>query len=711
MILARRWFAPLAVLFVLAAAATGDNQACLDCHGLEALRGTDQVTIHIDAAAFRRSMHGHLACLDCHRTFEAYPHRNPAPVSCRPCHDTPRRVEGRFHRSGLVQSALRWSEEGVIVTARERSVSGPPDAACLACHADSTTAGSVHAGRLCVDCHADARAPHGALAPPACGGCHVDEAGNYATTAHGAVRAGGDTAAPSCASCHGGHGIRPVSDSTSPVHPRNVAAMCLACHGLESFARARGIALQLSAEDYAASVHGHPSPERDLAVAATCVDCHGAHTIRSRGDARSSVAFARQASMCGRCHEQEASEYRASAHGRGLERGEHEVPVCSDCHGEHAILPHTDPRSPVHRLAVAQTLCLGCHDRPALQAKYGLPSRVGLTYLDSYHGLAARGRSASAAVCIDCHGTHGILGEDDPASTIHPSRRTATCGRCHTDATERFASSGPVHFSYGDHWLTSLVRFFYRAMIAGTLGGMLVWVLLLTLPALRRRWAAARLARTPRFLPAEIAQHAVLVLSFVTLAVTGFALAFPDAAWVQALGWLGMDEELRGLIHRVAAVLLVADSLVHLALMPTRRGRWMLARMLPRLSDIAAVWNHLRHALGLRAHAPHLGHFAYFEKAEYWALVWGTAIMSFTGLVLWFPEPFPRLMVAVCEAVHYYEALLAVGAILIWHSYFVLFEPDIYPLNTSMFLGRAPEGSELADRTESSSDPDPKPRA
>lgn len=721
----------LPVLIVSAAAAvaasaasSGGNADCLGCHGLEALRSDDERTVFVDAATFGRSVHGRLACAACHAGAARYPHGPIAPVLCEGCHAEPRRFEGRFHRTDFLGAALFPSREGTYVLAARAAAPAPstPDAACRRCHDDDRAPepepvpeGSPHAARRCAECHVDAARPHDAPdapkpAPVECGRCHVDEAGGLARAAHGARRAEGDTGAPGCASCHGTHDIRGVEDPASPVHPTRIAETCLRCHGVAAFAAARGIDLQISAESYAASVHGRSAPERNLAVAATCVDCHGAHAIRPRSDDASEVGARHLAATCGRCHEKEAAEYVASAHGRALARGAHEVPTCSDCHGEHGILPHGDPRSTTSRLQSAQSLCLGCHDRPALQEKFGLPARRGSTYLDSYHGLATRGRSTAAAVCVDCHGVHLILASGDTAAATHPSNRVATCGRCHPDATARFASFGDVHFSYGDHWITRLVRFFYQMMITGTLGGMAVWVTVLTLPAIRRRLEAARAGSPVRFLLAEIAQHAALAVSFILLAVTGLALAFPDSYWVGLLAAAGLDEALRGLLHRIAGVVLIGAAAAHVAyLLGTSRGRWLLKRMFPALGDARAARDHIFHAVGLRTAHPHFTHFSYFEKAEYWALVWGTIVMAATGVVLWFPEPFPRLLVAVAEAIHFYEAILAVGAILVWHSYFVFFDPEVFPFNPAILLGRAARGTETADRTEPFDEP-PKDR-
>ena len=38
--------------------------------------------------------------------------------------------------------------------------------------------------------------------------------------------------------------------------------------------------------------------------------------------------------------------------------------------------------------------------------------------------------------------------------------------------------------------------------------------------------------------------------------------------------------------------------------------------------------------------------------------------------------------------IHYYEAILACLAIVVWHFYHVIFDPDVYPLNWACWNGK-----------------------
>ncbi len=80
------------------------------------------------------------------------------------------------------------------------------------------------------------------------------------------------------------------------------------------------------------------------------------------------------------------------------------------------------------------------------------------------------------------------------------------------------------------------------------------------------------------------------------------------------------------------------------------------------------------------------------EKAEYWALVWGTAVMVVTGFILWFEDIattfMPRWLWEVFAVVHLYEAILAVLAIVVWHFYYVFINPDEAPMSLTWLSGR-----------------------
>lgn len=65
--------------------------------------------------------------------------------------------------------------------------------------------------------------------------------------------------------------------------------------------------------------------------------------------------------------------------------------------------------------------------------------------------------------------------------------------------------------------------------------------------------------------------------------------------------------------------------------------------------------------------------------------------MAVTGIILWFPTMFgehtPQWLIKVSETIHYYEAILATLAIIIWHFFFTIFHPDEYPMSLIWITG------------------------
>jgi cytochrome b subunit of formate dehydrogenase len=156
-----------------------------------------------------------------------------------------------------------------------------------------------------------------------------------------------------------------------------------------------------------------------------------------------------------------------------------------------------------------------------------------------------------------------------------------------------------------------------------------------------------------------------------------------------------MGENLRGVIHRIAGVVLIGAGVYHLFyLAAAREGRRLIRDLAPLSKDVFDAWGTMLYYLGLRSEKPKFGRFNYAEKAEYWALVWGTALMGLTGIMIWAKvwvgDMLARWWVDVATAVHFYEAILATLAILVWHFYQVFLDPDVYPMNWAWWDGKMP---------------------
>jgi cytochrome b subunit of formate dehydrogenase len=515
----------------------------------------------------------------------------------------------------------------------------PP--ACTSCHEEGQKlAKSAHAALTCDTCHeSHEKVPHPANIPkPVCGTCHADQAGDYAKGVHGQARKGGNEGAPDCSLCHG-----------------------------------------------------------------------GAHELL----APKSQAFrAAVPDTCGMCHTEVVEQYRASVHGTALARGITQAPLCTDCHGEHKILKHTNTASSVNASNIRDT-CGSCHGDVRLTRKFGMPSDRLVSFDSSFHGLAAKSGSQTVANCASCHGVHNILASSDPKSMVNPKNLAKTCGKCHEGAGTRFAIS-QVHVGEGAAEPEALkwVRQFYLLIIPVTIGLMLLhqggdWIRKVIrlrfqkprpIHLLRAAGAAGHDAghdadHEIRMLPFERLQHAVLAISFLTLVWTGFALKYPDQWWARPLLMLEGAHSMRSLIHRVAAAVFIGISVTHLAsLIASRklRGHWK--EMLPNTNDPREALSGFAYNLGLGVHPPVRSPHSYIEKAEYWAVVWGAIVMIASGTLLWANnlsmKLLPKAWLDIATSVHFYEALLATLAIVVWHFYSIIFDPDVYPLNTAFLTGR-----------------------
>jgi cytochrome b subunit of formate dehydrogenase len=126
----------------------------------------------------------------------------------------------------------------------------------------------------------------------------------------------------------------------------------------------------------------------------------------------------------------------------------------------------------------------------------------------------------------------------------------------------------------------------------------------------------------------------------------------------------------------------------------THEGRRLVRDLAPRPCDAFDAWGTMRYYLGLSKQRAQFGRFSYAEKAEYWALVWGTGLMAVTGVMMWAKVGVGNLLarwwVDVATAVHFYEAILATLAIVVWHLYQVFFDPDVYPMNGAWWNGKMP---------------------
>jgi len=355
------------------------NAKCLTCHtapGLsKRLAGGKVVSLRVDQSDLRQSAHRKQLCVDCHADMRGrpYPHKTPAVgVNCVRCH-VKRNAVGAPKRSPVAQYA-----DSVHGRAAMR---GDPDApACKDCH-------GTHSIRPASD-------PKSAISrsgvAATCGKCHGDPRlakrrrmlvvspyEFYSRSVHGKVVAGKSPAA-GCADCHGSHTIREAADPMSDVNKKNIPATCGKCHK------------RILAE-YEEGVHGKAAAQ-GVKDAPVCTDCHGEHNVQPRAAPGSSVYPTHVVATCSKCHENiriqrryglpanRLSSYIGSYHGVENKFGETTVANCATCHGAHAILASSDPRSATNKKNLPRA-CGKCHPRAGANFAKGnihvIPSPTG----------------------------------------------------------------------------------------------------------------------------------------------------------------------------------------------------------------------------------------------------------------------------------------------------------------------------------------------
>jgi len=216
-----------------------------------------------------------------------------------------------------------------------------------------------------------------------------------------------------------------------------------------------------------------------------------------------------------------------------------------------------------------------------------------------------------------------------------------------------------------------------------------------------------------RFTRLNRALHATMIVSFISLALTGMTLKFSYTAWAAFISRRLGGFESAGFIHRAAATVMFGLFLTHLWDLDRKRrqehgGSW--ARLLLGPDTLLFTKRDVRELLGsLRwfvgaGGRPHYGRWTYWEKFDYFAVFWGIFVIGSTGLMLWFPVFFTRLLpgglINVATIIHSDEALLATGFIFTVHFFNTHLRPEKFPMDVVVFTGRMPLAEFKRDKPE-----------
>jgi len=673
-------------------------------------------------------------CTSCHTAHNILPHTDPrssiakknVAATCTQCHA---RIE-EVHRK-VINGEL-WEKRPNAIPAcvdchephairKVYYTAGMANQDCLTCHSKPELAverdgervslfvdpehyeGSMHAKVACAQCHTEASPAHErpcetVVSKVDCSICHENVVSAYRSSIHGQLSAKNDPDAPVCLDCHDPHRTTGHANPASNTFARNVPELCARCHRSGEKAAVR---IHADVPDivgsYADSIHGQGLTEAGLVVTATCVNCHSSHGELPPSDPASTVNPRNLPSTCGACHHGIAEAFAGSIHATGTPKEGERLPVCEDCHSSHSIT-RADKVGFRTRM---MNQCGQCHEKESE------------TFFDTFHGKVSRLGTEGAAKCSDCHGAHGILPPDDPRSTLSHANIVQTCAKCHPGSNRQFAGY-LTHSTHHDPdkwpWLFWSFRFM-TALLVGTLTFFLfhtiAWLVRLFLS--RGEWQRHKAEIHHegqkfyrRFTRFQRAQHLIMMLSFFDLALTGMTLKFSYAPWARAISNALGGSETMGAMHRLGGLTLFTVFFLHIWDVTRRRrhlGRtWK--EMLTGPDTILFRWHDVKEfiqsakwffGLGPR---PAYGRYTYWEKFDYMAVFWGVMVIGSTGLVLWFPELFTRVIpgwsINVATIVHSDEALLAVGFIFTIHFFNTHFRPDKFPMDPVIFTGRIP---------------------
>ncbi len=632
------------VCFAARTAAALDNADCLACHADESLvkTGADGkvVSLTVHEQLLKTSVHGSLACTDCHKGIQDLPHAENLPeVNCAGCHQDV------------------GKEYATSIHGFSRATGSSAAAGCTDCHGThhilpvndpDSPVFKLNLSRTCGKCHSNPGLTEEYRMK------YPEVASQYAESIHGvALLKLGLIVAPSCNDCHGVHTIRRAVDRSSPINHANVAKTCGKCHvGIE--------------KTYNQSVHGQLLAKGDTR-APVCTDCHSAHQIASTSGGNFK-AISDQ--VCGGCHQDRLAHYRETYHGKAMALGHPgaapEVAACYDCHGHHDVLPPSDPASRLSPAHIVQT-CKQCHPKAtasfALYAPHANPMdpkhfpALHLTYV-LMTGLLV--------------GTFGFFG----VHTLFWFFRSGYLYR-HDSKTFREAK---VRARTDDEWFTRFPPFERMLHIMLVSSFLLLVTTGMPLKFYYADWAKTIFNFLGGAPVARTLHHFAAFVLFVcfTLHLAGMLKTF----WKRRASF---RDPATGRWQGKALwnTLFGPDSMV-----PTMRD-W---------HDFIA---HQKWFFG-KGPRPEFDRWTYWEKFDYFAVFWGVLAIGSSGLIMWFPEFFTRFMpgwvINVALIVHSDEALLAAGFIFTFHFCNTHFRLEKFPMDTVIFSGRISKTELLHER-------------
>ncbi len=632
------------------------NSDCLECHTdakqTRKVKGQVVAMPVFPTNQFLKSVHGKLACVDCHNGIKDALHDTPLPAA----QATPQCVSCHQSQSNHQAAAEQYR---VSIHGMSRSMGDSAAARCFDCHGSHEIMGVKHADSpvfklnlpsTCANCHTNANLTEAYRMK------YPQVASQYQDSIHGrALLKMGLIVAPSCNDCHGVHDIKRSVDRSSPIHKDNVAKTCGKCH----------IKVE---ETYNQSVHGQLLAKGDER-GPVCTDCHSAHQIESPTGNHNhfkSVSDRR----CGRCHEDRLEHYRETYHGKAMALGKPnvapDVAACYDCHGHHDVQPAKNPASRLSKANIVQT-CKQCHAGATIgfaQYKPHANPLDGQNY-PALHWTFLLMTTLLVGV-FSFFGGHTLLW-------------LLRSGYLFLHDSKTFRSA-KIETQRGDEWFTRFLPFERLLHILVVTSFLLLVLTGMPLKFYYTHWAKVLFQVIGGADVARSLHHFGALVTFLYFA-----------------------------LHVVNLVLMTWKNRAQLR--DPQTGRFQLKRvwpalfgpesMIPTLQDWRDFVAHNRWFFG-KGPKPQFDRWTYWEKFDYFAVFWGVFAIGLSGLIMWYPQLFSRFLpgwiINIALIVHSDEALLAAGFIFSIHFFNTHFRLEKFPMDTVIFSGRISKTEMLHER-------------
>jgi len=292
---------------------------------------------------------------------------------------------------------------------------------------------SLHGKNGCISCHEEADVEGDEHPFPMsrvnCGNCHDDVSAVYSKSLHGQAVANNDPFAPYCSDCHGKHDILPPSDKRSRTYVLNIPFTCGRCHQEgTAMTKTHDIPKHNILEHYSMSIHGEGLYRKGLTVTAVCTSCHTNHSVLPHTDPNSTISRQNVVKTCMKCHANIEQAHVKIIRGELWEKEPHKVPACVECHAPHKA------RRVLYEDSLNDKFCLNCHANPDLKKIVATGEEKSL-YVDVNkfeHSIHKEKRIA----CAKCH-----VNMDHNNNPVCLNSGPVDCSICHAEQVKLFNES------------------------------------------------------------------------------------------------------------------------------------------------------------------------------------------------------------------------------------------------------------------------------